>query len=140
MQIGTNRYVNTNEFDCYDSCGLYLLISLYGFWLPSLIIWGVPFFSMSLYSTIGRPLGFKGHYLKFMILYSTRFLGLMWHIFSQLFGVLMVISGYDYIFPGVHLVTSFLLEQAYTEVGAEAVRYIDPTWTQGDDVIYPFAV
>ena len=63
IQILTNRY---NTLDgCYESCGLYLIIFLYILWVPSLIFWGIPFFSMGLYSLIGRRIGLKGGLLKF---------------------------------------------------------------------------
>ena len=140
VHVFTNKIIHGDTEWCYDSCGLYLIFILYSFWVPSLLIWGVPFGSMVLYSIIGRPLGFKGHLLTFMIQYSTRYGGLMWHIVSQLVSLVFFLGGYDDIFPIIHLVSSVLLEQAYTEVGADALQYIDPTWTQGSDALYPFNV
>ena len=140
VQIYTNKYANGYNDGCYDSCGLYVLVALYAYWVPSLLIWGIPFNSMVLYSIIGRPLGFKGHLLKLMIQYTTRYVGLMWHICSQLVSFGFYRAGYDDIFPIVHLISTILLERGYTYVGAEALRYIDHTWTQGPDAIYPFAV
>ena len=75
-----------------------------------------------------------------MIQYFTRYVGLIWHILSQFLGAGLFLLGYDDVFPVVHLVTSYLFEQVYTNVGADALRYIDPTWTRDPDSIYPFAV
>ena len=134
----TNR---TSELEgCYESCGLYAVVIFYIYEIPSGIFWGVPMWSMMFYSLIGRRIGLKGSLLKFMILYTTRYGGLLWHIVSQLIGVWLVYAQLDFIFPFIYLVTSVLLEQAYTEVGGEALRYIDPTWTQNPDAAYPFAV
>ena len=74
--------LNFSDYDCYDSCSLYYLIVWLPFYVPSLIIFGFPFLGMGLYSLFGRSMGFKGSLLKFMILYTTRYFGLIWHVVS----------------------------------------------------------
>ena len=87
IQIFTNReYL---EADC-PTCILELLIFLATFWIPSLIFWGIPLLSMGLYALIGRNIGLEGSLLKFMILYTARFGGLLWHIVSQAIGASLV--------------------------------------------------
>ena len=81
VQVYSNRW-RIYETDCYDSCGLTMIILMYVFWIPALIIWGTPLATMGLYSIFGRRLGFKGHLVKFLILYATRYTGLLWHIIS----------------------------------------------------------
>ena len=68
--------------NCYDSCGVYLGLFMLFYWTPSILIWGVPLFGMILYSLIGRHIGFKGWFLKFLIVYATRYIGLFWHIIT----------------------------------------------------------
>ena len=138
VQIFTNRAEERE--DCYDSCGLALALAVYVFWFPSVILWGIPLVSMGLYSFIGERIGLKGSLLKFMILYTSRFGGLLWLIVSQAIGAYLFYYQMDFIFPFIHLISSFLFERAYTDAGAEALRYIDPTWTQDPNAIYPFTV
>ena len=114
--------------------GIFMLL----FWLPSLLIWGVPLLGMVLYSLIGRHIGFKGWILKFLIVYATRYLGLLWHVISQIYGVYLIWGRIDNYFPFVYLIMSFLAEQAYTDLGAGAVTYIDPEWTQNPNSLFPF--
>ena len=126
--------------DCYDSCGITIAAILFTYWYVSLLIWGFPFFCMGMYSIFGRGMGLKGHLLKFLILYGTRYLGLLWHILGSIVGIFLILSEWDYLFGLVFTVTGYFLELQYTKHGAEAVRYLDPEWTQSENALYPFAV
>ena len=104
--------------------------------------YGTAFLAMGLYSTIGRATGMSGTVTKFMITGYSRYLGLVYHVLSSVFALWMLKEGYDYIYPAVHIVASVLLEMRYTALGFEAVRYIDPDWSQADndEMLYPFNV
>ena len=136
VHLSTERYLDAT--DCYDACGILIALFLLFFWMPSILIWGLPLLGMSLYSLIGRHIGFKGWLLKFLIVYGTRYVGLFWHIITQFYSVYLIRDGIDYYFPIIYLIMSYLLEQAYTDLGAGAVKYIDPDWTQNPNALFPF--
>ena len=115
--------------DCYDSCGITIAAILFSYWYVSLLIWGFPFFCMGMYSIFGRGLGFQGSLIKFQILYSTRYLGLMWHILGTLLAISYALLQWDLLFWLVFAVTGYLLEVEYLKHGAGAVKYLDPEWT-----------
>ena len=125
--------------DCYDSCGLTTLFILNWYWMVSLLLWGIPFFFMGIYKLFGQG-EWVGKLLKFQIVYSTRYLGLFWHIIGSLLAVGLALAEWDLLFWLVFAVTGFWLELMYTKYGAGAVQYIDPEWTQGENTLYPFTV
>ena len=126
--------------DCYDSCGITIVAILFTYWYVSLLIWGFPFFCMGMYSIFGRGMGLKGNLIKFQILYSTRYLGLLWHILGSVLGIYYAILQWDLLFGLVFAVTGYFLEVEYLKHGAGAVNYLDPEWTQSENAIYPFTV
>ena len=126
--------------NCYDSCGLVFVWLLLTYWYVSLFIWGFPFLCMGLYSIFGRGLGFQGHLIKFQILYSTRYLGLTWHILGTIIAMIYALLGADLLFWMVFGVSGYYLEMEYLKHGAGAVKYLDPEWTQSENAIYPFDV
>ena len=109
------------------------------YWYISLWIWGWPFLFMGIYSLFGQW-KWVGWLVKFQILYSTRYLGLLWHILGALYGVVLLVMRWDLLFGLVFTVTGFFLELEYTKHGAGAVKYIDPEWTQGENTLYPFTI
>ena len=78
--------------------------------------------------------------LMWQILYSARYLGLIFHIISVPMQSLLSISlADDKIYPFLNIVMVFILEKAYTQYGSDAMKYIDSEWSQGNSR-YPFAV
>ena len=73
-------------------------------------------------------------------MYSTRYLGLLWHILGTFLGILFALAEWDYLFWLIFMITGYFLELAYTQYGAGAVKYYDPEWTQSEDALYPFTV
>ena len=73
-------------------------------------------------------------------MYSTRYLGLLWHVLGVIVGIWYAVEQWDTLFWLVFMVTGYFLELAYTKHGAGAVKFIDPEWTQGENALYPFTV
>ena len=140
LSLFTSATTSVSTGDCYDSCGVTIHIILFTYWYISLVIWGFPFFCMGLYSIFGRAMGLKGNLIKFQILYSTRYLGLLWHILGSLLGLEFAVLQWDLLFGLVFMVTGYFLELGYTKYGAGAVKYLDPEWTQSENALYPFTV
>ena len=136
----TNR-IDDDNTGCYDSCYLWLAIYFMIFEFPSILVFGVPFLAMGLYSLIGRSIGMRGSIVKFFIVYYARYLGLAYHVLSSIFVIRYPLyEGWDYIYPFVHVIASVLLEIRYTALGHEALKYVDPDWTERKNMIYPFAI
>ena len=128
---------NVADSDCYDYCGLSVLVGLYYYYIPALIVYGFPFAYMGEYSLFGSG----ADTLKWWITKGARYGGFLYRVYGVIFGYLIWSDGTDYIFPFIFVIYSVLLDNAYMNLGYEAVKYIDPEWEQGDKpLIYPFDV
>ena len=91
---------------------------------------------MGIYSLFGVG----GSIVKWQVTIGTRYLGVLYRIWGVLVGLSSVTLNLDYIFPIIFLIYSYYLETEYTELGYEAVKYVDSEWEQGPNTIYPFDV
>ena len=93
---------------------------------------------MTLFVMIGQQIGLKGSLVKFFLLYWTRYVGLLAHLYAVLFSTLT--SNNDPTWAVLNLVIVVLLEYQYWANGADAVTYVDPLWSQGENTLLPFEV
>ena len=80
-----------------------------------------------------------------MVLYWGRYLGILAHLFAIWFSIddFRTNSGSykDWVYLVANPVIIGLSEYVYWDKGADAVKYIDPEWTQSDSAsILPFKV
>ena len=104
--------------------------------IPYTFIYGIPAVSMLIYLVLGQHIGLDGHVVKFFLLHWSRYLGLLWHLVSL--AVSTSLAGYDPIWAVVNASAIATLEYVYFANGADAVRYVDPEWTQGENTFVPF--
>ena len=135
LSFFTNFYDYDND-NCYDSCGLATGLVFLNYYFPALILYGFPFLFMGIYSVFGVG----GGLVKWQILIGTRYLGLLYRAWGVFIGIFFVVSQWDFVFPVIFVIYSYLLDTAYTDLGYEAVKHVDPSWDQGPNTIYPFEV
>ena len=105
-------------------------------WVPYLFIYGVPFVSMLLFLMIGRQIGLKGWLVKYFLLYWSRYVGLLAHLLALVVSSLGASN--DPLWAVLSPVIVGLLEYSYWANGADAVKYVDPSWSQGESTLLPF--
>ena len=87
---------------------------------------------------IGKQIGLEGALVKFFLLYWSRYFGLLAHLLSLLLST--AFAGNDLQWALINLVSVGLLEYSYWAFGNDAVKYVDPLWTQGENTLIPFKV
>ena len=87
ISLFTNNVVNDPNIDCYDSCGLYVLVVFANYYYPALILYGFPFLFMGIYSLFGVG----GGIVKWQITIGTRYLGLLYRVWGVLIGIYFVL-------------------------------------------------
>ena len=87
---------------------------------------------------IGLSIGLDGTLVKFFLLYWSRYLGLLVHILSVMWWISQAENDPEW--AVLNAVISGLLEYWYWATGANAVRFVDQYWSQGEDTLLPFKV